>query len=538
MTLKRAASANQGDTLPDSRDPLWFLLSCLLLLAVAILLLFFALGDRLYVSNLSAFALTLLAVLLGFTAFLQVRAWHLWSRGFHATESQFTSIYRHALDGILILNDDAVCLDANPAAFALLGAPPAVLVGHSLAQFYADRHEFGLEWRRFLEQSYRQGPARLLRPDGSQVFVHLAATANYVPGRHVVILCDTTERIQAQDSLRESNQRLQQMADHIQEIFWLLDASSKKVLQVNRAYETITGRSIESLSGNPMSYADLIHADDRVHVLKKLEEATCSGHLSEEFRIVRPDGQVRWVWVHGFPVRREDGAIHRLAGTVQDITARKLAEVQIAKHLADAETARDQADAARAEADALRKATLALTQNLRMDVVLDTLLACVFEIIPYQRASVILTETDGRLLVARESPAARIRTIITFEASENVFLQRVLVERKSVHLADVHEESEWRDAKTLVKIRDWIGVPLVVGDSVLGLLSIGASRPRTFTTEHFRLARSLAIPAAVAIHNARLYEWAQIYAAERESLLKKADSARTCDPAGRDGFLQ
>jgi GAF domain-containing protein len=237
-------------------------------------------------------------------------------------------------------------------------------------------------------------------------------------------------------------------------------------------------------------------------------------------------------------VRRPDGAIHRLAGTVQDITARKLADVQIAKHLTDAETARDEADAARAEADALRKATLALTQNLRMDVVLDTLLACVCEIIPYEHASVILTETDGRLFVARESPAPRMRTVITFEADENVFLQRVLIERKSLHLSDAREESDWRDTKALIKIRDWIAVPLVVGDSVLGLLSVGTSRPRSFTTEHFRLAKSLAIPAAVAIHNARLYEWAQIYAAERESLLKKADSARSSDPARRDGLVQ
>jgi GAF domain-containing protein len=119
-----------------------------------------------------------------------------------------------------------------------------------------------------------------------------------------------------------------------------------------------------------------------------------------------------------------------------------------------------------------------------------------------------------------------------------VFLQRVLVERKSVHLSDTREENDWRDTKALIKIRDWIAVPLVVGDSVLGLLSVSESRPRSFTTEHFRLAKSLAVPAAVAIHNARLYEWAQIYAAERESLLKKAHSARSSDPAGLDGFLQ
>src|SRR5580658_2937588 len=230
MTPKQTVATR--DTFPDSKDPLWFLISCLLLLAFGFLLLLVALGDRLYVSNLSSSVLAVLTVLLGFTAFLHVRAWHLGRRGFDATESQFTSIYLHALDGILILNDEGVCLDANPAAFALLGAPPAVLIGYSFAQFYADGREFGLDWHRFLEESYWKGPARLFRPDGSMLFVHFNATANYVPGRHVLILCDTTERIRAEDSLRDSNERLQQMADHIQEIFWLLDTSTKKILQV------------------------------------------------------------------------------------------------------------------------------------------------------------------------------------------------------------------------------------------------------------------------------------------------------------------
>jgi PAS domain S-box-containing protein len=526
--------ANDGDSLSELQDPLWFLFSSLLLIGVAILLLVVVLNDRVYASNLSAAAIAAVIVSQGVAVFLQVRAWHLGRKGFQATESQFTSVYLNALDAILILDDAGVCLDANPAAFALLGAPPAVLIGHPFAQFYADRSDFARGWARFRERSHWRGPARLVRPDGSGIFVHLAASADRIPGRHVVILCDTTERIRAQDSLRESNERLRQMADNIQEIFWLLDASTKEVLQVNRAYETITGRSIETLKQNPTSYADVIHPDDRLHVLAKLEEASHSGHLREEFRIVRSDGALRWVSVHGFPVRRQNApGIHRLAGTVQDITARKIAETQIAGHLADAEAARDQADRAHAEAEALRKATLTLTQNLRMDVVLDTLLACVFDLIPYERASVIMAETDGRLFVARESPAARNRSVVTLEASENAFLQRVLIERRSVQLHDTHDESEWRDTKALAKLRSWIAVPLVVGDSVLGLLSIGAPHPRSFTPEHFRLAKSLAIPAAVAIHNARLYEWAQIYATERESLLKKADSK-----GEREGLLQ
>ena len=97
--------------------------------------------------------------------------------------------------------------------------------------------------------------------------------------------------------------------------------------------------------------------------------------------------------------RCENGNIRWLVGTAQDVTARKIAEELVADHLAAAE-------AARAEAEALRKATLALTQNLRMDAVLDTLLRYLFEIVPYDSASVILTEEDSRLFVAREAPPA------------------------------------------------------------------------------------------------------------------------------------
>jgi hypothetical protein len=94
-----------------------------------------------------------------------------------------------------------------------------------------------------------------------------------------------------------------------------------------------------------------------------------TGHFEEEFRITRPDGEVRWVGVSASPVQRGDEIV-RLVGSVQDITARKIADGQIAFHLSEAETARKHADDARAEAEALHKAALTLTQDLRVDAVL------------------------------------------------------------------------------------------------------------------------------------------------------------------------
>jgi PAS domain S-box-containing protein len=320
-------------------------------------------------------------------------------------------------------------------------------------------------------------------------------------------------------------------------VFWLLDATTKKVIAVNRAYETVTGRSLQSIESDPSSYEDLILAEDRARVLAKLENAVHSGHFDEEFRIVRLDGGVRWVWVKASPVRSLDNTVQQLYGTAQDITAKKLADAQVAVHLVAAETARAEAESASAEAEALRRATLALTQNLRMDAVLDTLLQTLFQIVTYDNASVILTEENERLFVAREAPPpATNRPVVTIETSDNAILERALVLKRATYVPDTRAEQEWHDHKAFSGVRSWIVVPLVVSDSVVGLLSIGSKQPRSFTARHFHLAKLLAIPAAVAIHNARLYEWAQIYAAERQALLKKLDQAadKSADPRRGD----
>jgi PAS domain S-box-containing protein len=512
-----------------TRLPSLFYVSSLLLCGVAAILILVVLRNRAYGSNVAFYALVAVLLALACVAVLYLRSWLDERRGAHDTERQFEAVFEHAMDAILILDDNAVCVDANPAAFAILGAPRSILIGHSFSQFFEQPERFARMWRTFFERKHYKGNARLLRPDGSGVFVHFTLAANCLPGNHVMILCDTTERVEALDSLRQREELLQQISDNIREIVWTLDARTKEVLYVNGAYESITGRSAASILRHPSSYAEIIHPLDRAAVLAKLEDAVHTGYFEEEFRILRPDGQERWVGVSASPVRQGDEIV-RLVGSVQDITARKLADRQIALHLAEAETARKQADLARAEAEALHKAALTLTQDLRMDAVLDTLLRTLFEIVPYDKASVILTEEEGRLFVAREAPPSpEGRTVVTIESNENRLLQRVVLLKKSVHLLDLREEPEWRENKAFGSIRSWIAVPLVVSANVLGLLSLGKTEPRTFTPEHFRLAKSLAIPAAVAIHNARLYEWAQIYAAERESLLKKIDQTPKSD---------
>ena len=103
------------------------------------------------------------------------------------------------------------------------------------------------------------------------------------------------------NTLQTREQEFQHMADNIQEIFWVIDAATKQALYVNNAYETITGRTRESLTADPSSYANVIHPDDRTQVLSRLDAATRNGNFDEKFRIVRADGALRWVWARGSP---------------------------------------------------------------------------------------------------------------------------------------------------------------------------------------------------------------------------------------------
>src|SRR6266576_1389434 len=443
---------------------------------------------------------------------------------FTTTERKFQSVVENALDAILILDDLAICREANPAAESLFGSGRSALIGHAIGHFYKNFDQFRESWKTLLNQKFQQGDAELIREGSSTVFVEYTAKADCLPGQHVMILRDVTERRRAQMSLLESEERFQQMANNIQEIFWMLDAETKKALFVNPAYETITGRSCESLHDDPTSYEEVIHTEDRVHVLSKLDQATRSGHFNERFRIVSAHDEVRWVWVRGGPVRDADGKIRRLVGTALEITAQKQAEE---------------------EAEALRKATLSLTQDLRMDFIMETLLRSLEELVPYTCARVLVPESGPHMLALGErtcpeqpkKPGAR--SPLTFIADESTFFHRILTEQKSVLIADTKTEEKWHTFKGHKQLRSWLSAPLVASGEYLGCLSVGHLQPNLYTQDHLRRAELLALPAAAAIQNARLYETARIYCENLESRiaqLKRTETALARSEDSRRSF--
>lgn len=113
---------------------------------------------------------------------------------------------------------------------------------------------------------------------------------------------------------------------HIDEVFFWRDPDSINPYYVSNAYERIWGHPCESAYADPSSWTESIHPDDRDRVIRHFQLDGRLEHGEVEYRIVRPQGDVRWVWVRTFPFRDEEGTVRRVIGIAQDYTGRKRAE--------------------------------------------------------------------------------------------------------------------------------------------------------------------------------------------------------------------
>ncbi|MEB3884916.1 PAS domain S-box protein [Lyngbya sp. CCY1209] len=123
----------------------------------------------------------------------------------------------------------------------------------------------------------------------------------------------------------ESEKKFRQLAENIHDVFWMSKCTSWEILYVSPAYEDVWGRSCHSLYRSPDTYFDAIHPDDRGRARAAFENHP-TAHLDIEYRIVRPDGSIRWIWDRAFPIFDDGGQMYRRAGIAKDITQRKQAE--------------------------------------------------------------------------------------------------------------------------------------------------------------------------------------------------------------------
>ncbi|MEH1853571.1 MAG: PAS domain S-box protein [Nostoc sp.] len=150
------------------------------------------------------------------------------------------------------------------------------------------------------------------------------------------------ERQLAEAALSKSEEKFRTFSENTHAMIWIGSADSFHLLYISPAYEKIWGRSSQSLFEQPTSWLDTVHPDDLDRAAQSIEQLLSgSKSISAEYRILRPDGSVRWIWNRGFAIYDDQGKVNHYGGIAEDITERKLAEQKISEQAALLDIATD-----------------------------------------------------------------------------------------------------------------------------------------------------------------------------------------------------
>ncbi len=193
-----------------------------------------------------------------------------------------------------------------------------------------------LDWQELVERFREDGPititTRHRRRDGTTYPVEVHADYGEIDGnQRVIATCrDISGRKQREEALHQERERFRQVAENIREVFWLTTPDKSEMIYISPAYEEIWGRSRDELYRNPKSWLDAIHDEDRERIRTALPDQR-TGDYEEEYRIVRPDGEIRWIRDRAYSIQNDDGELVRVVGVAEDITERKEMEIALRK---------------------------------------------------------------------------------------------------------------------------------------------------------------------------------------------------------------
>lgn len=328
---------------------------------------------------------------------------------------------------------------------------------------------------------------------------------------------DVSERKRVEEALRASESMFRQLAETIREVLWVMSPDLKRLDYVNPAYEEIFGRSRESLYADPSSFVEAILPEDREAVVGRFR-GLGDDDVVAEYRISRPTGEVRWIWVRAVPVHGADGELLRVVGICEDITGRKETEGQTAFL----------AEAGRALASSLDyEETLRGVARLAVPRIADWCAIYVVEDGSVRTLEVAHVD-PAKVALARElaerypdDPNAQTGVHHVIRTGQPEFYGHIpeeLIEaaaQNAEHLRILRE----------LQLRSAMTVPMVARGRTIGAISfIGAESGRRFTRYDLAFAEQLAARAALAVDNARLYAEAHRRMVDERALREAAEA--------------
>jgi PAS domain S-box-containing protein len=246
------------------------------------------------------------------------------------SEERYEGLIDSTFDGVVI-HRNAIIKSANRAYAVMFGYQVEELIGQDVLELVPPEH------RELVSAEIDRGNPLFetigLKKDGTHINIEISATTCLYQGRsaRLATVRDITKRKQAEERLQQSERRFRQLAENINEVFWIVDPNKNEVLYVSPAFEDIWGRTCESLYDHPDSYMHAVHPEDQKPMRNAHDLHRQGSHTDAEYRIVRPDGSVRWIHDRAFPIKGGDGEVNRIVGIAENITERKEAQDALRK---------------------------------------------------------------------------------------------------------------------------------------------------------------------------------------------------------------
>ncbi|MFC6824864.1 PAS domain-containing sensor histidine kinase [Halopelagius fulvigenes] len=203
-----------------------------------------------------------------------------------------------------------------------VGVPKEERIGRSVYEIYPDEllDEIRPHFRAALDGEMNSFETEF---HGRHLFAHTLPVRNVDDevNAGMLVVQDVTERREAERGLRESEAKFRMLAENLDEIVWMATADAEEFVYLNPAFEEVWGIDRQTLYDEPLSFLDAVHPDDRDRVREGFA-ALPETDFDEEYRVVRPDGEVRWVHARGASVHDESGELSRIVGIGEDVTER------------------------------------------------------------------------------------------------------------------------------------------------------------------------------------------------------------------------
>jgi two-component system, cell cycle sensor histidine kinase and response regulator CckA len=236
--------------------------------------------------------------------------------------------------GVLLADAHRRILYANPAFTRLTGYRVEEVMGRTCVFLQGpetSETEIAAMSSALREERAYEGEVLNYRRDGSSFWNHVSITpVRDAAGRisnYIGVQLDVSARRSTEEALRISEERFRQIAENIHEVFWLTDPDRQKMLYISPAYESIWGRPCAEILARPSEWLKSVYPDDRDRVAAAARRQI-EGDYNETYRVMRPDGSIRWVRDRAYPIRDANGHVYRIVGTAQDITETRLLEEQ------------------------------------------------------------------------------------------------------------------------------------------------------------------------------------------------------------------